>query len=428
MTTNASSPRILYVTNVWPDQTTFGGALRSLNVLRALQQMGTVEVLLLDDVRENDGRTPESAEPTCVRTVEINARPRKTLIDKICWTLDPRRDYPDGCGVGRADTRRVLHNLGDFDLVWFFKLRSADMFPNSPWQRSVVDIDDVPSTYQRTALHVGPSLERLMALRRLLVWRRRERLLGTRFGVLAVCSEEDRQYLARLGVKAPIHIVPNGYEQPAAEPARNPSTPARIGFIGSLEFPPAREGIGWFLASCWPRIKRALPQARLRLMGRGSDKVSGLCGPDVDGLGQHPEPADEIKTWSVMIVPIRLGSGTRVKIAHGFSQKCPIVSTTLGAYGYGAVNGREMYLADSAEVFSSACIKLIREPELAAQMGERAWNIFLQRWTWEAIRPRIWAAAEDCLRRGDRALTRHVVPRAEALPANVRTAKELGDA
>jgi glycosyltransferase involved in cell wall biosynthesis len=99
-----------------------------------------------------------------------------------------------------------------------------------------------------------------------------------------------------------------------------------------------------------------------------------------------------------MVVPIRMGAGTRVKIVHGFSRKCPIVSTSLGAHGYDVADGRELYLADSPEQFSSACIKAVREPKQAAEMADRAWREFLEKWTWEAVRPRVWAAAEDCLR------------------------------
>ena len=80
-------------------------------------------------------------------------------------------------------------------------------------------------------------------------------------------------------------------------------------------------------------------------------------------------------------------AGTRIKIAHGFSQKCPIVSTSLGAYGYELADGREIYLADSAEAFANACIRTIREPDKAAQMAERAWRQFLEKWTWDSIRP-----------------------------------------
>jgi hypothetical protein len=55
-----------------------------------------------------------------------------------------------------------------------------------------------------------------------------------------------------------------------------------------------------------------------------------------------------------------------------------------------------MYLADSAEAFADDCIRLIREPEKAAQLAERAWYQYLDKWTWEAIQLSVWAAAEDC--------------------------------
>jgi glycosyltransferase involved in cell wall biosynthesis len=99
-----------------------------------------------------------------------------------------------------------------------------------------------------------------------------------------------------------------------------------------------------------------------------------------------------------MVVPIRLGAGTRGKIAHALSLKCPVVSTRLGAHGYQFTNGREAYLADSAKEFADACVQAIRQPAEAAAMAERAWQLFLDQWTWEAIKPSIWAAVDDCLR------------------------------
>jgi glycosyltransferase involved in cell wall biosynthesis len=369
-------------------------------MLRALQQMGTVEVLVLDDeTRNTDFISERSKGYTVAGTLEVSLRPNESLIERIRWTLDPRSDYPNGCGVGQGALQSVLHSLDEFDLIWFFQLRSPDAFPNKAWRRSVVDIDNIPSMYERATLQKGcGTLDRFLALRRLLSWRRREKWLGDRFDVLAVCSEEDRKYLRHIGIKVPIHVIPNGFERPLVEPVRSPATPPRIGFIGLFEYSPNREGIRWFVNDCWPRIKYEVPEARLRLVGQDSDGPLKPHGADIDGLGWVANPSDEMRTWSAMVVPLHVGAGTRIKIAHGFSQKCPIVSTTLGAYGYGAIDGREMYLADSAEAFSKACIRAIREPERAAQMAERAWRQFTERWTWDAIRPRVWAAAEECLR------------------------------
>lgn len=401
MSAHRDTPRILYVSEVWPSKAAFGGELRCLNVLQALQQIGDVEVVILDDGSRNASKMEDprgSFNPAYA--LEVKQRPNNRLIEKIRWTLDPRADYPNGCGVGREAMRRVLSTREEFDLIWFFQLRSSDAFPNEAWPNSVVDIDNVPSTNEQAVMKTasGPG-EYLAALRRRFTWQRRERLLGERFTVLTVCSEEDKDYLNRIGTQAIVHVVPNGFDRPLVEPVRSPATPPRIGFIGLFDYLPNREGIHWFVNKCWGRIKREIPDARLRLVGSGSDGPFKPAGPDVDGLGWLENPSDEINTWSGMIVPLHAGAGTRIKIAQAFSQKCPIISTTFGAYGYGALNGREMYLADSAEEFSRRCISVIREPEIAAQMAERAWGQFVQRWTWDAIRPRVWAAAEDCLRR-----------------------------
>jgi polysaccharide biosynthesis protein PslH len=133
-------------------------------------------------------------------------------------------------------------------------------------------------------------------------------------------------------------------------------------------------------------------------VGQGTDGPLKPSDPSVDGLGWVENPEMEVASWSVTIVPIRIGAGTRVKIADAFSRKCPLVSTRFGALGYDVQNGRELLLADNPEEFATACTSLIRDPESADAMAKRAYSAFLEKWTWDAIAPRVWATAEDCLR------------------------------
>lgn len=401
MSSRPSSPRILYVSAFWPGEVASCGAeVRAHNVLRALQEIGTVDVVMLCDEKIKGNLISESGrEFKVAHAFDLNPQPNRGFIRKVRWTFDPRIHYPQGFSVGEDAMGRLLPGLDAFDVVWFFQLRTANMFPTVVWPRSVVDIDDVQSTNQRAILQMGTRpLERINAFRRQFSWRRREKLLGNRFTVLAVCSEEDREYLRGIGVGAPVHVIPNGFERPSVEPVRSPAKPPRIGFIGTFPHPPNRDGIHWFVKNCWEEIKREMPDLRLRLVGQGSDGPLAPSGQDIEGLGWLANPSEEIKTWSAMVVPIRMGAGTRVKIAQAFSHKCPIVSTSFGALGYGKVDGREMLLADSAQAFAGACLKVIREPEKAAQMAEAAWVTFLEKWTWDAIRPLVWAAAEECLR------------------------------
>ncbi len=374
--------------------------MRSVNILRALREIGNVEQVVLDDGGMSSSENTEpDRELNVAYSIEVKQRPNKGAGQKLRWTLDPRCPYPNGCCLADDGIRRLHSSLDSFDMVWFFKLRTPDMFPPAVWKDSVVDIDDVPSTYERARTHTeGNVRERLLARRNLFTWKRRERLLGERFTVLSVCSQEDKQYLQSMGVKTTIHVIPNGYQKPSVEPVRCPSDPPRIGFIGLFEYLPNREGLQWFVQNCWPRIRSEVPRVRLRLVGPGSDGPYKTALPEADGLGWLPDPGKEICTWSAMVAPIRMGAGTRVKVAQAFSLKCPLVSTSLGAFGYRPVDGHNMYLADSAGAFADACVRAIREPENASQMAQRAWHEFLENWTWDAIRPKVWAAAEDCLR------------------------------
>jgi len=225
------------------------------------------------------------------------------------------------------------------------------------------------------------------------IWRRRERIFPERFDVLTVCSQDDGGYL---GNPERIHVIPNGAPHFAGRPRSLAEVP-RIGLIGNCTFAPNAEGIKWFIRDVWPVIKREFPLAQLRLVGRGSEGDFTRLGPDVVGLGWLEDPGDEIASWSAMIVPIKAGAGTRVKVAEGFARRCPVVATTIGAFGYEVENTKEFLLADRAGDFASACILLLRNPEFGEALADRAYKVFLERWTWDSFGSTVGEVVQECL-------------------------------
>jgi glycosyltransferase involved in cell wall biosynthesis len=103
-----------------------------------------------------------------------------------------------------------------------------------------------------------------------------------------------------------------------------------------------------------------------------------------------------------MVVPIRVGGGTRVKTADGFARRCPIVATSIGAFGYDIENGKQAFVADSAEEFASACILLLKDPALRKAVSDRAYDYFLARWKWDSFATTVGAAVQECLDRQNR--------------------------
>src|SRR4030095_854610 len=120
---------------------------------------------------------------------------------------------------------------------------------------------------------------------------------------------------------------------------------------------------------------------------------------NIVGLGWVSDLESEIATWSLSVVPIRIGGGTRVKLAQAFGLKCPVVATALGAYGYGVAHGRELWIADSSKDFTNYCLRILNHPEESHCMAEISWKSFVQNGTWEAQESRVVRVVESVLSR-----------------------------
>lgn len=391
-------PRILFVTPAWPLDRAFGGQLRALHLSRALQQVGDVSLLMVGAEAVNRNAVERTAaEFTILPPVLPHTTPSRSPAQQMRWALDTR--YLDVHGFAATDTdrARVASYLPEFDLVWVLNSRTPNILQRWHWPHTHLDVDDLPSTYPRMTVRTTRNwVGRWKARTQHLLLRRRERRFGDRFTTLSVCSNADRSALGG----GRVHVIPNGFARPATEPLRAPATnPPLLGFIGLYSYPPNQDGVRWFLRESWPAVRAAIPGIRFRLIGQDTDGALKPADPGVDALGWVDDPAREIATWSAMVVPIRLGGGTRIKLADAFSRQCPVVSTRFGAYGYQVENGRQLLLADDPAAFAAACIRLVREPASAQQIAAHAWNDFLEHWTWDAIAPKVWSAAEDCLRR-----------------------------
>jgi polysaccharide biosynthesis protein PslH len=388
-------PRILYVTSHYPHAPTYGAQLRVLNIGRQLKKIGEVSLAVVsagEIDRESLERT--RGEFQVRHLVRLEYSGKRNLLERVRHELDPSFMKTDHTAVPSQDRGIMLSLMREYDIVWVHTIKTANAFRIYQWPNSVLDVDDVPSrVYESMMKADAGTMERLKAYRMMHIWKRRERDFRNRFHVLSVCSEQDRVYF---GEMSRLCVIPNGFAPPSREPRYSPTVPARVGFIGLFHYLPNREGMEWFIKSVWPLIKRDIPDARLRLVGRGSEKDFPMMGADIDGLGYVDDPTDEIASWSATIVPIQVGGGTRIKIAEAFSRKCPVVSTPLGVFGYTVRHGEELLLAEGADDFRAACVRLITDRDLAVRISEKAWKRFLREWTWDSIGESVGRAAKLC--------------------------------
>lgn len=396
-------PSILFVTSHWPLAPAYGAQQRVLNIAKVLSTVGDLSFVIVstEDADEQTTRRTREQFKVCDVIKARRATPVMSLYrlpERLRHEFDPKCLDSDPYQVSGNDRASLDALIGQHDLVWIHTIRTANWFRIYRWPHSVLDVDDRQSqTHESVAESCGNLALRLLNRRRAWIWRRRERTFLDRFDLLTVCSEDDHRYF---GGGERIHVIPNGSYRFEAGPRKVSDSP-RIGFIGNCEFMPNQHGLRWFIRKVWPEIKRKFPTVQLRLVGRGSDGPVANLGPDIAGLGWLEDPADEISTWSAMIVPVKIGGGTRVKLAEGFARKCPVVATSVGAFGYEVTNGRELLLADSAEQFALSCTQLLSDPALGEAIAASAHRIFLVRWTWDSFEGRIRTVVQQCLERNE---------------------------
>jgi len=390
-----SSPRILLVTAHCPHGPTYGAQLRTLHIARALKRCGDLGIAMFPFGPLSAEAVRRTAEEFKVAgTFHLSERACRSMAARLKREFDPYSADTEGKRLGTKDSERFEALCRDYDLIWFQGVALPNCLGRKEWERSVLDIDDVPSLcYIGKAREAQDAWARMKAKRKVIQWKRREAVLLDRFSILTVCSEEDRRYF---GGSERVRVIPNGFQVIPDQP-RNPAKGGRVGFIGTLKYAPNLDGLKWFIDHVWPLVREKDPEARLRVVGASSDVQVGDADAGIDELGFVDDTAGEIATWSLMVVPILVGGGTRIKIAEAFSRRCPVVATRQGAYGYTLRNGGECFLADDASAFAAACSALIQDEPLGRAMAERARVMFDRELSWDAIEPRIVRAVDACL-------------------------------
>lgn len=376
--------KILLLTSHDLNARDYGSVLRVRNIAQMLSRHGEVRVILgsrFAEVLQN--ARPSQAGFELLQTIKFwpdwysfPGRLRASLKPDFL-DIENYRATPE-------DSEKLQGVLAEHDLVWVHGLETANAFGIWRWPRSVLDIDDIPSSvYQLRLSQTSSFRDTWYNWKQMLLWRRNEKRLRRRFDAICVCSEPDTEKLGSENV----FVLPNGFELPATAPARHPATPPQIGFVGTFIYWANCEGVKWFVEKVWPLILERSPRATLRLAGERGENL--FRGPNIETLGWVQNMETEMANWSLTIVPVLAGGGTRIKILEAFSRKCPVVSTSVGCYGYDFQNGRELLVADKPKDFATSCLRVLENPVQGTSLAENAWTGFSKTWTWESQTGRI---------------------------------------
>jgi glycosyltransferase involved in cell wall biosynthesis len=200
-----------------------------------------------------------------------------------------------------------------------------------------------------------------------------------------LCSAADERRLLDLIPGACTAVIPNAADVECYRP--RPTDPPPDGrtlvYFGLLSTVPNVDGVIHFVKDIWPRIAEANPEARCKIIGgRPPSSLLALAGPRVELTGFVSDLPPHLAAAAAVVVPLRLGGGTRLKIVEAMAMGKAIVSTTLGAEGIEAVPGRDLLIADEPVAFADAVNRLLAEPGLAARIGQSARQLAVKRYAW----------------------------------------------
>ena len=398
--------RTLVVAEFFPWPATNGGLMRGATSVEGLAELGELDLFVFHDKRK-----PEPVVPSTVRVSNLLTTGYPVagwLRWRARWML--QRGVPTQIASRMADhgPRTDFARLGDepYDLVWFSSARAYEWLGRPRLGPTVVDLIDLEDVKERQraamiarrpAESVSERYHRALEAKEADVnaedWTRIQRSIAAAVDRVLLCSDED---VERIGVPNAAVVV-NSYPQPFPPVGRERKGGSPVILLpATFDYEPNVDGATWLATDIAPLIRRQMPGARIRLVGHATPRVEALDRPpDITVTGRVPDMTAELARADVVVVPVRFGSGTRLKILEAFAHRVPVVSTTIGAEGLGVDHRTHLLIADRPEEFADAIYRLRSSPTLRQRIVDSAERLYLERFASSAAQARVRDLARE---------------------------------
>ncbi len=214
--------------------------------------------------------------------------------------------------------------------------------------------------------------------------RRYERLWWGRVDGVAVPSRREELIVRQDAPGTPTATVPNSVDVEFFSPSSDEPDEGRIVFTGLLTYRPNLDAARHLVDDILPRVRRLHPSATLTIVGGGQPSdLEALRRPGVTVTGWVTDVRPHLRRASVVVAPLRIGSGTRLKVVEGLAMAKPMVSTTVGCEGIDVHSGEHLLVADAPDDFADAVALLLRDPGLGNRLGAAGHRLARDHYSWE---------------------------------------------
>jgi glycosyltransferase involved in cell wall biosynthesis len=384
--------RVLVVDEEVPWPLDNGKKIRTFNLLRRLSSAH--EITYLCRFHEGSEQTTEGEASRAlgcrVRRIEDPIR-RKSGVKfyaALIRSISSRLPYVVTSHASRKMALEVRRLLPGNDLLhcewtpYFQNIEASLPFP------SVAVAHNVESDVWRRLFAVERRPLRKLVF--FLEWKKMERFekrAFPRFSRVAAVSGGDRDRISRWMPAERISVVENGVDLDRYRPGGTVRGD-RVLFVGSLDWSANIDAVDHFLDAIWPRIRCSVPGAQFVTVGRNpSPELAHRIqkNPGASVHGSVPDIRPFLEEAAVIVVPLRVGGGSRLKILEAFASGKAVVSTAVGVEGIEAVDGQHLLVADDPAGFAGAVERLLREPSLRERIGAAGRQLVEARYGWKAL-------------------------------------------
>ena len=392
-------PRLLFISPRFLFPLDQGGRIRTANTLRHMKG-GAFDITLMSPVPRGAERFAQQTAALCDRFVSWPELPmsglRRTLA--LAGKL-PVAVATDASAAGRRSVAEELAKQPDVILVDF--PHAAVLLPDTLAAPSLMFTHNVEAEIFARHARVVNGLMRWVWWDQARKMRLFEGQMLRRFDTVIAVSARDAEALREAYALRHVEPVETGvdvdyyaFHAPDDAPAFGPAE-GTVVFTGSMDSRSNVEGIGFLMREVWPLVLQARPQARVIIVGRNPPdalvteaQARGLAW-EFTGFVEDVRPY--VARAHVYAIPLRVGSGTRIKVFEAMAMGCPIVSTSLGVEGLAVREGVDYLAADTAPEFATAVLTLLDQAMKRQALASTARALVAEHFAWGQVTRRFEA-------------------------------------
>ncbi len=393
--------KILWVVPFIPYPPNDGGRMRMYYLLKHLAKNHDISIfapVINDSLTESEG-----VKEYCryVYTAPYPVSPRidtlNYLINSVqCWRAKPYIFYK----FAPKNVRQVFRDIiqqESFDIIEFVNMQTTVFYneiPGSSTPNRILTLFDV----ETDRIHSFFQVERNLAnkLGYYFQWLQVKRyefniLSQNKFSWIFNVSEKERNALTERFPHLVDHIslASNGVDCFGYDFAKSFDQNLKkqqLVFIGSMDYVVNQDAVLWFVQEILPHIHKKMPDVNFTIVGKNPPaSITALSSPNITITGTVPDVRPYLQQATAVVVPLRAGGGTRLKILEAMAAGVPVVSTTKGAEGLAVEHGKHLLLTDSPVDFASQTVALLQNVGLQQQLTKAGRTLVEDRYDWSKI-------------------------------------------